>query len=464
MEQAMQKLWQHQQDGVDYARERLWSLLWCGMGTGKTRTAIEVIREAIAGKASPRILVGCPKAVKPAWEKQFRLWMPGIRVLVLDKGTSKQKEEQVQAALADTSPLVVVGNYETLWRMPVLEKLKWDVLVWDEVHRLKAPSGAASRWAARMGKKNPTAKRLGLSGTLLSQTPLDAYGVYRAVESPECATFGTSYTVFKNRFFQPHPHIKGAILGLRRDAEPEFSRLVKSTTFRRESKDVLDLPPIMFDDIAVELQPKEARIYSEVEREFCAVCESGTVTPANAMVAVLRLQQICGGYVTFDEQEQATKLEDSPAKQLALEDRLADMEVREPVVVFCRFRSDIDSVRAAAERTGRRVSELSGRMNDLARWQAGESDLLVAQIASGGIGVDMTRAAYCFFYSLGYSLSDYEQAVARLHRPGQAKTTRFYHLVAVMPGNRKTVDGRVYEALSQRKDVIQNVIADYQTR
>ena len=458
----MERLWQHQLDGIEYARDRQWSLFWVGMGAGKTRMTIEVIRDILSAARGARILVGCPKAVKAAWQKQMGLWMPGVRVLVLDKGTSKDKEAEVQAALADTSPLVVVGNYETLWRMPILEKLRWDVLVWDEVHRLKSPSGAASRWAARIGKKNPQAKRLGLSGTLLSQTPLDAYGVYRAVESPECATFGSSYTVFKNRFFQPHPHIKGAILGLRRDAEPEFSRLVRTTTFRRESKDVLDLPPIMFDDIAVELQPKEAKIYREVEREFCAVCETGTVTPANAMVAVLRLQQICGGYVTFDEQEQATRLEDTPAKQLALEDRLADMEVREPIVVFCRFKSDIASVRAAADRTGRTVSELSGRMNDLARWQAGDSDLLAAQIASGGIGVDMTRASYGFFYSLGFSLSDYEQAVARLHRPGQAKTTRFYHLVAVMPGNRKTVDGRVYEALSQRKDVIQNVITGYQ--
>jgi SNF2 family DNA or RNA helicase len=70
----------------------------------------------------------------------------------------------------------------------------------------------------------------------------------------------------------------------------------------------------------------------------------------------------------------------------------------------------------------------------------------------------MSMASYAFFYSLGYSLSEYEQAVARLHRPGQKNHTHIYHLVATQNG-RQTVDGRVYEALSERKEVV-NVILD----
>jgi SNF2 family DNA or RNA helicase len=456
-------LWKHQLEAIAYAMSRRDVLLHLGMGTGKTRIALEIIRQMIAAAPNGRFLVGCPKAVIAAWAKQSTAWLPDVRVLLLDRGTSKDKEKQVAAALADTTPVIIVGNYETLWRMPALEKTPWTALIWDEVHRLKSASGAASKWAAKMGKKNPSAKRIGLSGTLIAHSLLDCFGTWRAVESPECQTFGQLWSLFKANNFQPHPHIRGAVLGLRRDREVDFAKKIGDTTFHRRSEDVLDLPPLMFDDVPVELGPKEAGLYREVENEFCAVCEAGTITTANAMVAVLRLQQICGGYAKFDDAAAATKLEETPSKQAVLEERFADLASDEQPVVFCRFRTDIDSVLEAARRTGRTTSELSGRMNTLADWQAGRTNVLVAQIQSGGIGIDLTRARYGFFYSLGYSLSEYLQAVARLHRPGQTKTTHFYHLVATLPNNRKTVDGRVYEALSQRKEVIDAVIQCYRT-
>lgn len=458
----MSKLWRHQIEGIEYARGRRDCIFHCGMGTGKSRMAVEVILEAIAGQPGCRVLIGCPRAVMPAWAKQFRLWAPHVRLVVLDKGTAKSKEQVVRAALADTTPLVIVGNYETLWRMPVLETIRWGVLCWDEVHRLKAPSGAASRWASRLGKKNPQAKRLGLSGTLLSHSPLDAYGVYRAVESPECQTFGQSYTVFKARYAIVNPRLPGMVVGWRN--REEMAIKIAQTTFHRRSEDVLDLPPILFEDLPFELAPQEARLYREIEDDFCAVCEDGSVTPANAMVSVLRLQQICGGFVKYDEAAAATKICDDIAKPARLAEWLEDLPEDEPVVVFCRFRSDIESVIEVCNRMQRSVSELSGRIDRLAEWQDGKTNVLVTQIQSGGIGVDLTRASYGLFYSLGYSLSEYLQAVARLHRPGQKKITRLYHLIAMLPQTRKTVDGRVYEALSERKEVIDAIVEGYRNR
>ena len=132
--------------------------------------------------------------------KQVGLWMPDVRVVALDRGSSKDKEKAVMAALADTSPVIVVCNYESVWRIKGIEKAKWDVLVWDEIHRLKSPSGVASRWAGKMCKNNPQARRLGLTGTLIPHSILDAWAIYRAVESPECPTFGTSFTIHKAHF------------------------------------------------------------------------------------------------------------------------------------------------------------------------------------------------------------------------------------------------------------------------
>lgn len=451
-------LWKHQQEAIAWAVGRRDCIYHMGMGTGKTRVAIEVVLAEIAAKPGCRVLVGCPRAVRPAWEKQFKLWAPHVRVLVLDRGTAKDKEKLVRAALADTTPIVIVGNYETLWRMPVLEKTQFDVLVWDEVHRLKAPSGAASKWAFKMGKANPKAKRLALSGTLLAHSPLDAFGTYRSIEGPECPTFGHSYTLFKAKYAIENPHVRGMVVGFRN--QEEMARKIAATTFYRRSCDVLDLPPILFDELGFELTPEESKIYREVETEFCAVCEAGTVTPKNAMVSVLRLAQICGGFVRYDESEAASRISDSPAKATRFGEWLEDLDPREKLVVFCRFRSDIDSVAQKCGEHGRTYSELSGRIDRLADWQAGKTNVLIAQIQSGGIGIDCTAAAYGVFYSVGYSLAEYEQAIARLHRPGQTKTTRIYAMVASLQ-HTQTVERRIFDALRERKDVIDAIVNSY---
>lgn len=451
-------LWTHQQEAIEWARGRREALLWLGMGCGKTRVALEIIKAGMLAGSIRRILVGCPKAVIPAWAKQASLWLPELRVILLDRGTSATKGKQITTAMADTSPVIIVGNYESLWRIKEIEKVSWECFVWDEVHRLKSPTGAASRWAAKIVKKNPQSKRLGLSGTLLAHSPLDAYGVYRAVESPECPTFGTSYTVFKATYAVTNPHVPGMVIGWRN--REQFAAKIAATTFHRKSEDVLDLPPIHHVEVAVEMTAKEGRVYTQLEREFCAEVDGGTITPANAMVGLLRMLQATSGFMRLDDSEAARQIDDTPSKREAFADLLEDLPADEPLVVFCRFRSDIDGVLAVCESMGRSASELSGRIDSLAEWQAGKTTVLVAQIQSGGIGIDLTRASVGVFFSLGHSLSEWLQAIARLHRPGQERHTRFFSLIATLQG-RTTADGRVYQALRERKEVVDAVVAEY---
>jgi SNF2 family DNA or RNA helicase len=79
--------------------------------------------------------------------------------------------------------------------------------------------------------------------------------------------------------------------------------------------------------------------------------------------------------------------------------------------------------------------------------------VLGVQIQAGGLGVDLTRARYCVFLSLGFNLTEYEQALARVHRPGQLRPVHYYHLLA-----NGTVDRAVYGALRKKQDVIQEVL------
>jgi SNF2 family DNA or RNA helicase len=450
-------LWQHQEDAIKWALGRQAALLHHGMGSGKTRTALEYLRRLGAN----RTLVCCPKAVIPAWVKQAGLWFPELRVVALEQNGSAAKDKAVTAAMADTSPALIVCNYESVWRLKAVEKAKWDCFVWDEIHRLKSATGVASRWAAKMVKGNPQSRRLGLTGTLIPHSILDAWAIYRAVEAPTCETFGTSYTLHKANYAVFANGPQKFVVGFKNLTQA--NKKIAATTHYVRTTDVIDLPPISFHDVACDLSPQESSLYREVENEFCAVCDSGSVTPKNALEQLLRLQQICGGYVRFDDEKTATRIDEHPAKAKMLCDMLEDLPASEPVVIFCRFKSDIEAAKSVAEALGRKVSELSGDRNELADWQQAQTSVLVAQIQSGGIGIDLTRAAYCWFYSLGYSLAEYEQAVARLHRPGQTAKTVIYHLVATISG-RSTVDGRVYAALRERKEVVNDIIHGYKHR
>jgi SNF2 family DNA or RNA helicase len=112
-----------------------------------------------------------------------------------------------------------------------------------------------------------------------------------------------------------------------------------------------------------------------------------------------------------------------------------------------------------ARELGREYAEVSGERKDLERWQRGDATILGVQIQSGGVGIDCSRACYAFYYSLTFSLGDYEQSLARLRRPGQTRCVRYYHLVAT-----GTVDEQVYAALRARRNVIEAVLQNLSPR
>jgi SNF2 family DNA or RNA helicase len=110
-------------------------------------------------------------------------------------------------------------------------------------------------------------------------------------------------------------------------------------------------------------------------------------------------------------------------------------------------------VHEIGRRMGRKSLELSGRRDELKAWQRGDAPLLAVQISAGGIGVDLTRARYSIYYSLSYSLGEYDQSLSRVHRPGQHRPVTHIHLVA-----RTTVDGRIMSALEKRAEVVNSIL------
>ncbi|MFH1184487.1 MAG: DEAD/DEAH box helicase [Chloroflexota bacterium] len=213
----------------------------------------------------------------------------------------------------------------------------------------------------------------------------------------------------------------------------------------------------------ITLSPAERKAHDELAEDLATELDAGRVTAANALTKLLRLQQATGGFLKLDEADGGGIVQLGTSRAAVLgevfeelrEDRLDGERRHEPVVVFCRFHSDLDTVhRVALEVTGQDALELSGRVNQLAEWQQdGAAPVLAVQIQAGGLGVSMTRACFSVYFSIGYSLADLEQAKARVHRPGQTRAVTHIFLVAD-----DTVDEHVYNAIKNKAEVVEHVL------
>jgi SNF2 family DNA or RNA helicase len=237
----------------------------------------------------------------------------------------------------------------------------------------------------------------------------------------------------------------------------EMNEKCYSITYRANA-DVIELPEKHHIERTHELSSPAKKAYIELKRDLCAIIASGQIiTAANAMVKVTRLQQICCGHIRTeaDDTNESETVQIDTSRAELLEEILEEIGAEEPVVVFCRFRTDLTVVHNAAKNLGYSSSELSGQINTLAQWQDGETQVLAVQIQSGGVGIDLTRARYAIYYSLDFSLGNYEQSLARLHRPGQTRSVTYIHLIA-----EGTIDRKIRRAMAQKKDAVEVILAE----
>lgn len=441
----------YQQEALNFIASRPASMLALDMGCGKSKVTIDFIQNF---NLYPALIV-CPKSVVGVWPKEFRDDCLGTPMMcVLDVGTTKTRLARLQhmqkLPQAEKHGLVVVINYESAILNPMaayLVKQRWAIVVLDESHRIKSPSGKTSWLCKALGKQ--ATRRLCLTGTPLPHSPLDAYGQYRFLNT---SIFGTSFVRFRLRYAELGGYQGKQIKRYLNMTELEAK--MKSIMFRVKSDDVLDLPSQTDVTRTAYLSDAGQKLYNTMRDEFVLDLKQGLVTASNALTRLLRLQQLTSGFARPDDTgEGSCNVVIDRSKASLLSDVLEDIEASEPIVIFCRFRYDLDLVHEVAAKLKRASAELSGRRHELVEFQRGKAQLFAVQMQSGGVGIDLTRARYCIYFSLGFSLGDYLQSRKRVHRPGQSRPVTYIHLL--MSG---TVDEKVMGALRAREDVVNTIL------
>lgn len=450
------KPWGIQQHCVEEAIQTGRLLLALEMGYGKTKIAIDTARNS----GCRRVLVLCPKSVIPVWPEQIREhWAdPLPAVLALDKPNESGEAKAARVAAFNNG--VVVTNYEAAAYgcsatkqgklAAALAVWKPDMIVCDESHRIKSPSGQQSKFVYKLAMAAAPRIKLCLTGTPLPHSHLDIFGQARFLAP---GTFGTGWVAFRAEYAVMGGPTKDWIVGYK-NAEKLAARMGTFSVIGKTS-DVIDLPETQDLWRWGAFAPAEAAAYRRLERDsFVELASEASVDAANALVLALRLQQLTAGMIPTAEGP--LRVFGTPKREM-LHDYIEALPQAEAVVVFTRFKNEIQIVADAATKLERPWFRLDGEQHQLAEWkesaQAGRGPLLACNIRSGGAGVSMTDARYAVYLSTGFSLGDYMQSRARLHRPGQARHVVYCHI-----GVDGTIDRTVSEALAKRQDLVEAVI------
>lgn len=424
------------------------------MGTGKSLTAIAITGALSQAGRIRRVLIVAPLSILGVWEEEFQKFAAFPYALAVLSGSSAKKLDTLRH-MTGTALQVVVVNYESAWRLEkALTAWHPDLIIADEGHKIKTHNIAASKAMHRMGAK--ASYRLLLTGTVITNKAIDVFSQYKFLNP---AIYGNSFYAFRNRYFDMVGYGNHTPV-LKKSMEGELTEKLHSISYRATKAECLDLPETTDVIRQIELEPAALRIYRGLVKESYAELASGEVTATNILTRLLRLSQLTGGFLGNDETAAVEQV--SAAKLSALEDIL-DGAVAEgkKLVIIARFLPEIRAICKLLEKRGLGYScitgEVKNRDEQVARFQK-EPEVMafVGQIATAGLGITLTAASTMVFYSLDYSMSNFEQTKARIHRVGQRMPCTYLYLVA-----RGTVDEKVLAALESKADLARTLVDDY---
>lgn len=246
----------------------------------------------------------------------------------------------------------------------------------------------------------------------------------------------------------------------KKSMEQDLMKRIHSIAFRATKAECLDLPETTDIIRHIELEPVTLKKYKELVKQSYTELSAGEVTATNILTRLLRLSQLTGGFIGSDDGGKIEQVSD--AKLKALEDILeSSIQEGHKLVVIARFIPEIHAICRLLEKKNIGYACIYGatkdRQEQVHRFRCDPDCMVfVGQIATAGLGITLTAASTMVFYSLDYSMSNFEQTKARIHRVGQKNGCTYIYLIA-----KGTVDSKILTALRNKADLAKMLIDDY---
>jgi SNF2 family DNA or RNA helicase len=399
-----------------------------------------------AGSGKTIITLAALEVIKP---KRLLIVTPLTSIEVTWAERLRQSGYAVFLELMKDDGVCVVGYEFFRNHIKQIQKLHWDMIIFDESQGLKARNSKQSRASRRLRLK--VKRKLILSGTPIDDSPIDFWAQFRLIEP---SVLGDRWGDFDEKFLKPSGFM-GYQREFRKEMLPEFMRLIAPYCFRLD----LDKPPPVFFEVPVTMFGRQRRIYDQMNNHGIVKIDEHKIKAGLTLTKNLRCLQITSGFLGLED---GSIIEVGRAKQRKLAWLIKRLD---KPVVFCRYTKEVEDVKAVLGEEFHRVKSLTGKIkdkkNDPARtqllkdFQAGKVDALVCQTRTGGVSIEFTASRELVFYSMGYSYIDFQQIIARFRRFTTVGDVRVYLIVA-----RNTVDEEPLERILEKGDVV-NPIMDY---
>jgi SNF2 family DNA or RNA helicase len=389
------------------------------VGAGKTAITLTAMADMSARGFCDRWLVLAPKRVcLSVWPIEVTKWASQLSIAVA-VGTPAQRKKAFESD-AD----VVVTNYDNI---PSIDPKDFDGIVFDELTRLKNPSG--KRFKHLLKILDQFKIRWGLTGSFTSNGLEDVFGQCKVIDQ---SLLGRSKGAFMQQYFYctnreyndwtPLPH-----------ALPKVMTAIKPATYVLEPGEYKDkLPPLHVVEMRCDLEDRAP--YEAMKKDF--VIED-IVSAPTAAVVTQKLQQLASGFA-YDSAGAPHWF--GSQKFDVLDDILTENQHDNTIVVY-NYKEELAELKRRYKLT---TIDEDGAVEN---WNEGRIQLLAIHPKSAGHGLNLQFGGNkIVFLSVPWSLELYEQTIGRLHRSGQTRNVWCYVILC-----NKTIDDRIFAALHDKR-------------
>jgi SNF2 family DNA or RNA helicase len=418
-----------------------------GMGTGKTNSALWAYDYLRRTKTVNKVLVVCPlSTMERTWADSAFQTFPHLDCVVLH-GT---RERRNKLLAQDVDIYVINIDGLSTIKDALAKRPDIDLIVIDEL--ALARNSGTDRWKILNAICNKQAPRRvwGMTGSPTPNAPTDAWAQCKLV-TPDNPTMPKYFSAFRDRVMRQITPFKWAA---RQDANEAVYQMMQPA-IRFSLDDCVDLPEQTFITRDVALTVEQNKAYKDMLNKLSTEYAGGQILAVNEAVKANKLIQIACG-VAYGTDGEHVIIPSKPRMDV-LKEVIEESEGK--VIVFVPLTGALESV-ASELRKDFTVETVHGGTSKTDRdrifgeFQRGlDPRVLVANASTMSHGLTLTAATTIVWYAPVHSNETYEQACARVRRPGQTRTTVIVHIAGT------DVERRVYKRL-QDKQSMQGVLLD----
>jgi SNF2 family DNA or RNA helicase len=281
----------------------------------------------------------------------------------------------------------------------------------DESHLIKTHNANRTEKITILGRL--CEYRTILTGTPIAASPLDLYSQFRFLD-PDITGYSDFYS-FKSYYAIMGGYENKQIIGY--NNLEGLMREVAPYTFQVNAEEVADLPPKIYMTREIQLPQTAMKLYDNIKKHKLIEYNNKELILSNALDRLTRLSLLVNGVMTTGESGTFEYDWVSNAKISELMDLIQENPT--PTVVWTTGRMELRKTVEALNKAGHATREIHGGVKEEDRiiaindFQNGEVNYLVANTATGGTGIKLSRARMLVYMSNSFKYVDRKQSEER---------------------------------------------------